>query len=81
MREPTKQAKLEAIEALSGGAQPIFNTSCGTCVDCGPYRWRRRGEIVQPKDCEFSGRYDHNTMNKGPFGVIGAKGMYENPPA
>ena len=62
MREPTKQAKLEAIEALSGGAQPIFNTSCGTCVDCGPYRWRRRGEIVQPKDCEFSGRYDHNTI-------------------
>ena len=45
---------------FSRGTPPVFNTSHGTCVDCGPYRWNQCGEIVHPKDCEFKDRYDHN---------------------
>ena len=38
------------------------DVSNGTCVECGPYRWRRSGKYVHPANCKHRDRYDHQLL-------------------
>lgn len=55
-----KQAEITSAMDDKAVEPPVFDTSRGTCVDCGSYRYHMCGEIVQPNDCQFKDRADHN---------------------
>ena len=62
---------LEIHEELGGGIPELknealevildtLNINDGTCMDCGPYKFMKKGDYIHPFTCPNTKRRDHN---------------------